>query len=433
MKLAVAAVLALAAGGTATAREPPGLDTLLADLAGTGAFSGAVVVRDARGTRFARGYGPADPFSGRRFTPDTPVDSGSLAKPVTAAAVLQLAREGRIGLDAAATRYLPELGAPGITVHHLLTHSAGLPFEDSAEGLAGKSNLALVRAARGRPLLFKPGTTFSYCNLCSVALAEIVERTSGRPYLETARARLGLPSGVTLRPARLADWTGRAIGYRATAEGKVERFDSWEGEAFYGAANLSLTARQLAEWGSRWWHAPLARIRAAATAPAVIGGKVSGLTMGNWYCAAGRRRCHYLGHHQGFHHMLYWDADRRISIAMVSNNALAPAIQQRLQRAIVAAAEGRTAAARRELASPMQNRDIAAGRYQLPDGNRVTVTRAEGNVSVSRHGIAYAAYPTGGGIRYVPGLDTYVAGTAGGSMHWLGLYQDWVASPTKSD
>jgi len=62
---AVVALLALTAGAPSAAREPLGLDTLLAELAGNGAFSGAVVVRDARGTRFARGYGrpipsPAD-------------------------------------------------------------------------------------------------------------------------------------------------------------------------------------------------------------------------------------------------------------------------------------------------------------------------------------------------------------------------------------
>lgn len=423
---AVAALLALTASAPSTAREPHGLDALLTELAGNGAFSGAVVVRDARGTRFAKGYGLADPFTGRRFTPDTPVDSGSLAKPVTAAAVLQMARDGRVDLDAAATRYLPDLGTAGITVRHLLSHSAGLPFEDSAQGLAGKSNLALVRGARGRPLLFKPGTAFNYCNLCTVALAEIVERASGRPYLETARARLALPPGVTLRPARLADWKGRAIGYRATAPGKFEQFDSWEGEAFYGAANLSITARQLAEWGSRWWQAPLARIRGAATAPAVIDGKLSGLTLGNWYCAVGGRRCHYLGHHEGFHHMLYWDVDRRLSIALVSNNALAPALQQRLQRAVVAAAEGRAAAARREIAAPIRDRDVAARSFRLPDGELLTISRTGRAVAVNRRGIAYPAYPMSPGIRYVPGLDAYVSAMDDGSLHWLTLYENLV-------
>ncbi|HVL29317.1 MAG TPA: hypothetical protein VM326_01200, partial [Sphingomicrobium sp.] len=242
-----------------------------------------------------------------------------------------------------------------------------------------------------------------------------------------ARDMAGLPSAVALRPARLADWHGRAIGYRLAAAGRFERFDSWEGERFYGPANLSISARQLAEWGSRWRQPPLTRIRAAATEPAVIGGQRSGLTLGNWYCTTDARRCHYLGHHEGFHHMLYWDADRKLSIAMVSNNSLAPALQQRLQRALVAAAEGRSAVARKELASPMGDREAAPGRYRLPDGESLSVVRAGGGVTVTRRGIAYPAYRVGEGIRYLPGLDIYIAGRADRSLHWLGLYEDQVA------
>lgn len=157
----------------------------------------------------------------------------------------------------------------------------------------------------------------------------------------------------------------------------------------------------------------------AATARAVIGGNASGLTLGNWYCATGGRRCHYLGHHEGFHHMLYWDLDRKLAIAMVSNNALAPAIQQRLQRAIIAAAEGRIGAARRELAAPMLDQDVVAGGYRLPGGERLLVSKYSQNVAVNRRGIAYPAIRFGGGIRYVPGLDSYVAAQADGSLHWL--------------
>src|SRR5262245_35379139 len=70
------------------------LHEALQKLAHEGRFSGAVVIRDASGVRFSQGYGLADPFSARQFTPGTPVDSASLAKPVTAAVVLQLARAG---------------------------------------------------------------------------------------------------------------------------------------------------------------------------------------------------------------------------------------------------------------------------------------------------------------------------------------------------
>ena len=106
-------------------------------LARDGELSGAVVIRGSDGVRFAGGYGPADPFTDRRFTPETPVDSASLAKPVTAAAVLMLARNGRVDLDAPVRRYLPSYPHEQATVRQLLAHSAGLPVEQMLEPLAG--------------------------------------------------------------------------------------------------------------------------------------------------------------------------------------------------------------------------------------------------------------------------------------------------------
>ena len=415
----------------AAAREPVGLHQALNQLARQGQFSGAVVVRGPEGVRFARGYGAADPFTGRAFTPDTPVDSGSIAKPVTAAAVLLLAREGKVDLDAPVRRYLPEFPHAGTIVRHLLAHSAGLAFENSAEALAGKTNAALLVEAGGRAPLFQPGTAFTYCNLCYSTLALLIERVSGAHYLDFVQRRALLPAGVRLRAPRLADWKGRAIGHRRTTDGKLERFDSWEGEAFYGTANFSLSAAQLAQWGAEWWMSPLAAIRAEATAPAIIAGKSSGLSWGNWYCAPERHRCHYLGHHEGFHHMLYWDVTRRVSVAMVTNNAVAPAFHQRLQRALVAFAENRQAAARREIQHRLPEREAPIGEFRLRTGERLAVKMAGSRVSVERRGLSYPAYPTGSAVRYVPGLDGYLAGDEVGRLHWISLYDAFVGQPLR--
>jgi CubicO group peptidase (beta-lactamase class C family) len=407
------------------------LHQALNDLARQGQFSGAVVVRGLEGVRFARGYGAADPFTGRAFTPDTRVDSGSIAKPVTAAAVLLLAREGKVDLEAPVRRYLAEYPHTETTVRHLLAHSAGLTQEESPEGLAGKTNAALLLEAQGRPPLFQPGTAFTYCNLCYSTLALLIERVSGAHYLEFVQRRALLPAGVRLRPPRLADWKGRGIGHRRTTDGKLERFDSWEGEAFYGAANFSLSAAQLAQWGAEWWNSPLAAIRAEATAPALIAGKSSGLSWGNWYCAPERHRCHYLGHHEGFHHMLYWDVARRVSVAMVTNNAVTSAFHQSLQRALVAFAENRPAAARREIQRRLPEREAPMGEFRLRTGERLAVRKAGSRASVERRGLSYPAYPTGSTVRYVPGLDGYVAGDEVGRLHWISLYDAFVGQPRR--
>jgi CubicO group peptidase (beta-lactamase class C family) len=310
-------------------------------------------------------------------------------------------------------------------VRQLLSHSAGLPLEETPEFLAGKSNLQLIAGSRGKPLLFPAGSAFSYCNLCTTALAEIVERVSGTSYLDFARARLDLPGGVGLRPARLADWTGRAIGFRRRPDGELERFDSWEGERFYGPGNLSVSAAQLASWGVRWWRHP--DRPKGTTKAALIAGKASGLTLGNWNCAPVRRRCHYLGHHEGFHHMLYWDADRKQSIAMVSNNAVEPGLQQRLQRAIVAFSEGRAEDGKREAAIRLSGATPPRGRYRLGSGETVEIRSIAGRLAVRRRGIDYPAYQIGSGIRYVPGLDLYFA-IANRRLQWLTLYEDQVGT-----
>jgi len=422
------------ANPAAAAREPAGLHQSLNQLSREGKFSGAVVIRGDEGVRFTRGYGFADPFSGRRYTPDTPADSGSVPKPMTAAAVLMLARDRTIDLDAPVRRYLIEYPHAATTVRHLLAHSAGLAMKETPETVSSKSNSALiVEAGKGSPQpSFPPGSAFEYCNLCTIALATLIERVTGRHYLEVIRDRLGVPDDVTLRPQRLADWNGRAIGYRRGRDGKLERFDSWEGEAFYGAANLSISASQLARWGAEWRKLPLASLRADATAPAMIAGKRSGLTIGNWYCAKSGRRCHYGGHHEGFHHVYYWDVDRRISLALMTNNTLEVALQQRLVRSLVAFAEGRAADARRELASPLPDVPVASGTYLLPTGESVAVTRAEQRVgAVERGGISYPAYRIGQGVRYVPGLDVFLSGAPDGGMHWLSLYEDFTARPNK--
>jgi CubicO group peptidase (beta-lactamase class C family) len=427
MRLALAAA-ALVAGMAVDAREPPGLHAALDRLARDGKFSGAVVIRGPEGVRFSRGYGLADPFNGRRFTPDTPVDSASLAKPVTAATVLMLEREGRVDLDAPVRTYLPEFPQSETTVRHLLAHSAGLA-DDAVGSIVGKTNAQLLAEFRkpGVRPLFAPGTAFSYCNFCYSTLALLIERVTGEHYLTAVRARARFPEDAALRPARLAEWQGRAIGYRRSGA-KLEHADSYEGELFYGTANFSVSARQLADWGTAWWQPELAPILPVATTPATIAGQSSGLTWGNWYCARGGGRCHYLGHHEGFHHMLYWDRARKLSIAMVSNNSLAPKLQQRLQRAIVAAAEGRRAAIGGELGMAFPDRDVRAGTYRLSSGERLTVSVEADRVSVERGGLAYRAYRIGKGIRYLPGLDTYVAGGAGGSLRWLNLYEDAVGA-----
>ena len=75
-----------------------------------------------------KGYGMADLETGTKITPQTILESGSVAKQFTAAATLLLAADGKLSLDDTVQQYVPELPRYGrpLTIRHLLTHTSGL-------------------------------------------------------------------------------------------------------------------------------------------------------------------------------------------------------------------------------------------------------------------------------------------------------------------
>jgi CubicO group peptidase (beta-lactamase class C family) len=212
-----------------------------------GEFSGAVVLGRDGQVVYARGFGFADVERRLAFTPDTANDGASLTKPVTAAAVLRLAEQGRIDLDAPVRRYVLEYPHAATTVRHLLSHSGGLPDYGEFQAMldAGPANTADLLAEltrRGTPPAFAPGTAFAYCNLCYDTLALVVERVTGDGFDRHLKPWLLRPLGMAdsfLRPARFADWPGaRTRGYRGAAPG-AELNDAIDNEAF----STSISAR----------------------------------------------------------------------------------------------------------------------------------------------------------------------------------------------
>jgi D-alanyl-D-alanine carboxypeptidase len=119
---------------------------------------------------------------------------GSTTKTYTAVLVMRLVAQGRIKLDDQLSKYLPKLLPPGdrITIRELLSHTSGLyDFANDprfmAPYLQGKFGFAwtpkqMVQFAATKPLLFRPGTRFSYSNTNYVLLALLAERVDGRPY-----------------------------------------------------------------------------------------------------------------------------------------------------------------------------------------------------------------------------------------------------------
>jgi CubicO group peptidase (beta-lactamase class C family) len=206
--------------------RPPASDAeitaFIADQVRDSGIPGAslAVVRDGRVSTTAA-FGTAD-STGRPMTADTPFVIGSVSKPITATAVLQLVDAGAVELDAPVQHYLPEFGlaspsaAAAITVRQLLDQTSGLPTAAGARPLSGPvTDLASqVRALADVAPAFVPGTAYAYSNANYLVLGRLVEVVSGRSYADYLQDHvfgpLGMRHATADRPNALANGLGEA-------------------------------------------------------------------------------------------------------------------------------------------------------------------------------------------------------------------------------
>jgi CubicO group peptidase (beta-lactamase class C family) len=114
------------------ARAYERIDALVAQhMRANGTPGVALAVTSREGLLRVETYGYADIKSRRPVTPETLFEIGSISKSFTAICLLQLREEGKIDLQQPVTKYLPWFSVQSrfepITVHHLLTHTSGLP------------------------------------------------------------------------------------------------------------------------------------------------------------------------------------------------------------------------------------------------------------------------------------------------------------------
>jgi CubicO group peptidase (beta-lactamase class C family) len=184
---------------------PPSIDARIGQLMARydGAVPGAslLVLRDGEAV-VRRGYGLSDLEVGTEAGPATDYRLASVTKQFTAAAILLLAQDGKLGIDDPVRRWLPTLphAADAITLRHLLTHSSGLvDYEDlMAADYAGQIRDAgvLQLLEREDRTYFAPGSAYRYSNSGYALLALVVEKASGEAFQEFLRQRIFEPLGM---------------------------------------------------------------------------------------------------------------------------------------------------------------------------------------------------------------------------------------------
>ena len=278
--------------------------------------------------------GLADVEAGVPCTSATRFQLCSVSKQFAAAAVMLLVESGRLDLREPVTRWLPE-GPPQwrqVTLHHLLSHTAGLPHWLEAPGLDPAEPMRIgerLEVIQATPLRTEPGAQWHYSSPGFVLAGFIVERASGQPYREFLAERI-------LSPLRLTQTTvGGVPGAAARGYRDGQPVPLWDLDAMPGTGDLWSTAGDLTRFTAALHRGELvtaSSLRAMCTAHAALDDDDDGeprlTTTGYGYgmftgIFAGRAACYHPGDNPGYQSVACWIPDRAASIVILVNDEAA--------------------------------------------------------------------------------------------------------------
>src|SRR6266478_4685706 len=189
-----------------------------------------VAVGDSAGLRWSNGYGMADLENLVPATALTAIRLGSISKPITAAAVMQLVEKDRMQLDAPIQRYVPSFPQKQwpVTIRQLLGHLGGIRHYAGSQELDSTRHYSdltePLKIFAADPLLFEPGTKYSYTSYGFNLLGAAVESVAGVKFTDYLRDNIFARAGMTHSgPDDLyAIIPHRARGYRLSASKQLE-------------------------------------------------------------------------------------------------------------------------------------------------------------------------------------------------------------------
>ncbi|HZN33747.1 MAG TPA: serine hydrolase [Pirellulaceae bacterium] len=244
-------------------KQPPSAETVAAQAneflqaqVAVNRFSGSVLVAKGEQVLLAKGLGLANVEHEIPNTPQTKFRLGSITKQFTAMAILILQEQGKLSVEDLASKHVE--GTPEawkeVTIHHLLTHTSGIPSFTGLPGYRAAMPLPSPAAktldrVRELPLEFTPGEKFNYSNSGYVLLGQIIEKVSGKSYGEFLRESIFQPLGLADTgydsPEKILPH--RAAGYRREGDG-VANAPYLDMTIPHGAGALYSTATDLHRW-----------------------------------------------------------------------------------------------------------------------------------------------------------------------------------------
>jgi D-alanyl-D-alanine carboxypeptidase len=230
-------------------------DSYIQHLAPAKHFRGTLVAERNGKVLLEKSYGTAVEEWQVPNSDETKFEIASLSKQFTAAAILQLADAGKLNVEDPVSKYYPDSPPAwkGMTIHHLLTHTSGLPENEWENFYKGKATAYTteeqVKTFRDRPLGFSPGSSWKYRNTEYYLLAYIIEKLSGESYatylahhifepLEMTRSGFATMEAIVPQMAEGYSREGNAIHHREYFDRSMET----------GAGGIYTTADDLLRW-----------------------------------------------------------------------------------------------------------------------------------------------------------------------------------------
>lgn len=220
-------------------------------------FNGSALVAEEGKIIYKKGFGMANMEWNIPNSPDTKFRLGSVTKQFTAMLIMQLVEDGKLKLHIPITTYIPDYPkdqGEKITIHHLLTHTSGIPnYTDQPSFISIMRNpitpIDLIKTFWNLPLEFEPGAKFKYSNSGYIVLGYIIEKVTGKTYEEMLKEMIFEPLGMKNSGY---DHTADIIPKRASGYNKIgtEYFNSQylDMSVPYSAGSLYSTVEDMYLW-----------------------------------------------------------------------------------------------------------------------------------------------------------------------------------------
>lgn len=221
----------------------------------TEGFSGAVLVAYQGQKILSKGIGYSDKAQKIENGPLTVFDIGSITKQFTAAAILKLEMQKKLSVNDKLIQYFPNLpnDKKDISIHHLLTHSAGLveAIGDDYEAITTEAFLQKVFAT---PLISPVGRSYHYSNIGYSLLAILIEKVTHHTYEHYLRDQLFLPADMQQTGYVLPTWAPEkiAVGYHRNKAWRKPNQQKWANDGPYlhlkGNGGILSTTEDMYRW-----------------------------------------------------------------------------------------------------------------------------------------------------------------------------------------